>query len=737
MESLGGIYAFVITFLLAFFSRLELCSSRSGGILGEKSRKCVLTGFVLLLGSMIVACSSSPSIRILAVSPGDGTVFVGAPAPQAATFTKRTHRSPARSLAVSPEDFSTATCQDLQYSAMATYTDGSVKDVTAAVNWTSSNSSAATINNLGQASGTALGITYIEASVKGQSSGGVPLYVDELNSITISPATSTLPVGSATTPSTLQFAATGMFTQANGTANSRDITSLVTWSSTNLGVATISASGLASSVTQGTTTIVATVCGVTSTTMLTVGPPAATSLQISPATPTIAVGSSLPFSALELYSDGSTHPLTASLQWSSSSKHSGVTPLTGVAFGVSTGTSTITATESGGNLLTGTATLTVQAAQAQFAYVANLQGNGGAGSISSFTVTAGSQTLTPLASTAATAPQQVLLEPSGNFLYSIDSASFVHVYQITTPSTASPAAPAGTLTLLDNASPSPYPPVLAGAGGKNVGAIDPSGQFLYVIDRTANTLYGFQIQLSQNGATPVGSLQAIPNGAPFTGSAFTLSDPTWVMTDRSGQFLYVVNAGNGSISGYTINFDGTLVPIFSSAPLPQTGNGPVYGTTDSKNHMYIANSVDNSVTAYIINSDGTWGSVGTLSVLGATAITNVLTDPAGQYLYALDQGGASGGLVSAYALIPPTAGSVFGTQIGQPQAVGSSPTGIAVDPSGVLLTVDNKGSDDISLFAIAKGSNNPPGVLTPAMPSTAPTEQSPQFLVFYNGLPIQ
>ena len=192
-----------------------------------------------------------------------------------------------------------------------------------------------------------------------------------------------------------------------------------------------------------------------------------------------------------------------------------------------------------------------------------------------------------------------------------------------------------------------------GGGGTNVGVIDPRGQFLCVIDRTANTLYGFQIQQSAAGATPFGSLQAIPNGVPFSGSGFTLNAPSWVMTDRTGQFLYVLNAGDNTISGFLINTDGSVGPIIPLSPLPPTGNGPVYGTTDTNGYMYVANSSDNSVTAYQINSDGTWQSSGTLSVSGATSIVNVLIDPKGQFLYVLDRGGASGGQVFANNLIPP------------------------------------------------------------------------------------
>ena len=662
-------------------------------------------------------------------------MFVGAPAGARAQFQRSKFKSVPTPQKPRPEDFSTATCDNLQYSAVATYLDGTTKDVTSLVTWSSSNSAAATIDNNGNATGVALGITYIAANIGKANGGSSPLYVDQLNSLLVNPPNATQPIGVPANQTTLQFSALGTFTQPDGSSNTRDITSLVTWSSSNTNVATIQpAGGLATSVGQGTAIIDASVCGVSNTTQLTVGPPGPTSLQITPVTPTLAVGTSQTFSAVELYSDGTTHPLTGTLQWSSSSKSSIISAFTGAAFGASKGTATITATEFGGNGLTGSTDVTVVAAKANFAYVADSKGNG-TGSISGFTSAAFLGTLTPLATTSAAAPQQVLLNPSGNFLYSIDSSSFVHVYQVTPPGAGTAATPAGTLTLLDNAMPAPYPPVLAGSGGKNIGVIDPAGQFLYVIDSGANTLYGFTIQQSQTGATPLGSLQPVTNGAPFSGANFTFNNPSWVMTDRTGQFLYVVNAGSNIISGYLINFDGTLTPVGSATQLPMTGSGPVYGTTDSQGRMFVANSGDNSVSAFAINGDGTWSADGTLSVAGATQIINAKTDPAGLYLYVLDKGGANGGQVFSYPFIVPVAGTIFGDPIGQPQPVGVSPNGIAIDPSGNFLVVDNSGSNELSLFTIVTGTGNntTPGQLVPATTGTAPTDAQPRFLVFYSA----
>jgi hypothetical protein len=82
-----------------------------------------------------------------------------------------------------------------------------------------------------------------------------------LNSIAVTPSGATVPAGA-----TQQFTATGTYSDGS-TAN---ITSQVTWASSNTGVATIAAGGLATGVAAGSTTISATQAGITGNTVLTV-----------------------------------------------------------------------------------------------------------------------------------------------------------------------------------------------------------------------------------------------------------------------------------------------------------------------------------------------------------------------------------------------------------------------------------------------------------------------------------
>src|SRR5207253_5968582 len=110
----------------------------------------------------------------------------------------------------------------------------------------------------------------------------------------------------------------------------------------------------------GTTTITATSGSISGTTKLTVTPAALVSIVVSPATPSIPLGTKRQFAATGTFTDTSTQDVTKSVQWSSSA--TGIATISnsagteGLASSVGTGTANITATSGS---ITGTATLTV------------------------------------------------------------------------------------------------------------------------------------------------------------------------------------------------------------------------------------------------------------------------------------------------------------------------------------------------------------------------------------------
>jgi len=151
-----------------------------------------------------------------------------------------------QSITVGPSNPGVFVGSSLQFAATGHYDDGSQKDITGSVTWASSDTSKATINSGGLASGVHGGSTSITAT-SGSVQGSANLTVTALlNSIAIAPIGPAVQQGH-----TVQFTATGSYndgTEGNCPAQPA-------WASSNTSDATISASGLATGVAAGAVTI--------------------------------------------------------------------------------------------------------------------------------------------------------------------------------------------------------------------------------------------------------------------------------------------------------------------------------------------------------------------------------------------------------------------------------------------------------------------------------------------------
>ena len=227
--------------------------------------------------------------------------------------------------------------------ATGKYADGETMDITSKATWTSSDVNIATISSAGVATGVAIGSTNITAALSGVTSPVVslPVVAFTLSSITITPATpANLAVGL-----TEQLTATANYTDGS----TADITSKVTWVSSDPDVATISSNGLAKGIGEGSTDITAALSGNTS---AAVKLPVAilNSIAVSPASPDdLLVGSLQRFVPVGTFSNGVVSMITAPVIWTSSNTNVATISSDGMATGVAAGSTNITFTLSGLN----------------------------------------------------------------------------------------------------------------------------------------------------------------------------------------------------------------------------------------------------------------------------------------------------------------------------------------------------------------------------------------------------
>jgi Bacterial Ig-like domain (group 2) len=151
------------------------------------------------------------------------------------------------SVAVTPANPSVAKGKTQQFTATGTFSDGTTQNLTSTATWSSSAVTVATINTAGLATTTGTGSTTIQAS-SGSVSGSTTLTVTPatLASIAVTPAKPSIAIGK-----TEQFTATGTF--SDGTT--QNLTSIATWNSSSITVATINSTGLATAVGNGSTSI--------------------------------------------------------------------------------------------------------------------------------------------------------------------------------------------------------------------------------------------------------------------------------------------------------------------------------------------------------------------------------------------------------------------------------------------------------------------------------------------------
>lgn len=166
---------------------------------------------------------------------------------------------------------------------------------------------------------------------------------------------------------------------------------------------------------------------------------------------------------------------------------------------------------------------------------------------------------------AAAGDEQLVVDPSGEFVYASDGNPPGGILAFTVGST-------GALTPVSG---SPF-----GIPGQTVvnsepyGIVD-TGKFVYAALVGSNQIAEFSIDTGTGALTPV-------PGSPFTGQDVPA---ILALTDK---FLYAINATDGSLSGYSINsISGALTPIPGS---PFGSENTYFAIDPSGEYMYVSQS---------------------------------------------------------------------------------------------------------------------------------------------------
>lgn len=262
-------------------------------------------------------------------------------------------------ITLSPVNATTPAGTQVIYSAYGLYSDGSKREITQLAVWSSSEPTIANIESSGELAGIAQ--TYVAGNTKisvhySDITASTTLTVTNaiINQLQITPQHPSVPLGFSG-----QFIATAYYSD-NTTS---DVTHDANWHVDDDTIAAIypegSQAGYAKALSIGTTNVSASFSGITAIANLTVTNAILTSLQLTPSSANIAIGTTQRYQLFGLFNDGSSKDLTLDANWQSSDTHLAVVTHKGVAIALRAGTLDISATYEGNTQL---ATLTVTAA---------------------------------------------------------------------------------------------------------------------------------------------------------------------------------------------------------------------------------------------------------------------------------------------------------------------------------------------------------------------------------------
>jgi trimeric autotransporter adhesin len=256
-----------------------------------------------------------------------------------------------QSITISPDSPIVPPHSRTQLTAIGHFSDGSTQ-VLSGVSWRSSSPQYAMVSSSGvlrskNAKNKAVTVSAKLNGISGSTS--VTITSMTVQTVAIQPANPTMAAGTK-----LQLSLIGTFSDG---ITQIDLTASARWQTSNYADAVVNRLGLVSGVAAGSVTVTGSINGVASAnTTVTVTNATVQSITVTPANPTVALGSSQQFVASGSFSDGSTQDISNVATWTSSTPTVAVVGQSGMAASAAHGTTNINATLTG---ITGSTQLTV------------------------------------------------------------------------------------------------------------------------------------------------------------------------------------------------------------------------------------------------------------------------------------------------------------------------------------------------------------------------------------------
>lgn len=294
----------------------------------------VLTGRVVAWSSSDIAVATvAPNGDVTGIATGVATITATSEG-QSGTASVTVGVVSTATVTVAPPSATVNIGQTVQLTATALDAAGNTLGGRA-ITWSSSADSIATVSSGGIVTGVAAGVATITATIEGKTASSTVTVTapapTPVASVNVSPSTVNLIVGGTqpVTATTLDA--------AGNTLTGR----VVTWTTADPNVATVTSSGLITATGVGSTSVVATSEGQNGVVTVSVAAPSVASISISPSPATVNVAWIVQLTATPLDANG--NPMTASISWSTSNPAVAVVSAGGVVTGVSSGSATITA----------------------------------------------------------------------------------------------------------------------------------------------------------------------------------------------------------------------------------------------------------------------------------------------------------------------------------------------------------------------------------------------------------